>query len=213
MADGSPASITGVVVEHFGGEEFKAFLDLVWPRVDDEEKLSQVQEVWSDQAFTFPAAQDCNFGFIQKRNGPCGILSLVEAHMVMAYVWSAGASAQGVHELDMKPLLDLTGEAREHLLLLAIGNLIWSVAQKSSGSSSECCATVILPSAGTPLPTPPSVLFKDENCLELHRCPTREAVHHAICSRKQEFLSEDGKGVLLCLYSLVLCRGVKEVGS
>ena len=152
---------------------------LVWP--DD----APVPESWMAQDISFSEAENARIGIVQRRNGPCGILSVLQAYLVIELHEEAGET--GSIDLNAVPSEDAVNGAFCRLLRAA-------AAAHPAGHKLTLCEW---DAAGVP-----GAIVSQE--------VDPDMLHAAVDGMYSEGFRAPG-GVVLLLYSALLTRGVDLV--
>eukprot|EP01061_Rhynchopus_euleeides_P047041 TRINITY_DN9229_c0_g2_i2.p1 TRINITY_DN9229_c0_g2~~TRINITY_DN9229_c0_g2_i2.p1 ORF type:complete len:547 (+),score=194.08 TRINITY_DN9229_c0_g2_i2:178-1641(+) len=153
--------------------------DLVWP------EKAEIPESWSTQGIEFSKEDGARVGLLQRKNGPCGVLSVLQAYVIIELLDQARAAGKPNFSLDETPSDDIVCRALSRCLIASaklhpadhqIVICEWADSQKSQITSETT---------------------------------TRAHVYDMVKARYNSFKSEGG--LVLLTYSCVLTRGVDAV--
>ena len=181
---------------------------VVWPvqvALENEEVCQRLIETWHIQGLEFAdPAKVCGgggrfqFGLMQHRNGPCGILAAVQAELLRELVWPEIEEDENVDCMDWDTLeKDVLREVSTKSLVKAVSEIIWRARPEK-----EDVAKMVLVDEELSHP-----LAYDS--LEVVTCGSKEQVLTLVRGVLDVFTRPGG--VILLLYSVVLTRGCHKV--
>lgn len=148
---------------------------------------------WQQQSFTFNDTSELEFGLVQHKGGPCGILAAVQAliikHLMDHYCGN----------------LSPNNAERQQVLTKVLASMLWQAAIYDGGSK---FAYVCHDSGRSKFHS--SLLYRNDGITEkiqFTRCSTLKATENSVQEFLPQFQSVMGKGCILFLYSLILSRG------
>ncbi|KAG4086199.1 hypothetical protein H8356DRAFT_1298013 [Neocallimastix lanati (nom. inval.)] len=149
------------------------------------------QDSWKGKRFIFNKNQNVSYGLIQEKGGPCGLISVVQAYIILHLVFK-NTQYENVDE-DM--LHTFSEDEKEDALINSLADIIWK-----SGEWNNSC-TIVLPS--------PNSLSKNlaENLI-LYKVYSRDACRNFISQNLSQIQTHS---FLLLLYSTILSRGIDNV--
>ena len=181
---------------------------VVWPAkvsLENEEVCQRLLDTWHVQGLAFadpPKVRGGDgrfqFGLIQHRNGPCGILAAVQAELLRELVWPEIEEDDNVDHQDWDTLEeDVLREVSTKCLVTAVSEIIWR-----ARPDKDAVAKIVLVDEELSHP-----LAYDS--LEVVDCGSKEQVS-AMVRGVLDIFTKPG-GVILLLYSVVLTRGCHKV--
>jgi len=146
---------------------------------------------WRGKRFIFNKNQNISYGLIQEKGGPCGLISVVQAYIILHLVFKNNQ----YENVDEEILHSFTDEEKEDALMNSLADIIWKC-----GEWNNSC-TIVLPS--------PNSLSKNlaENLI-LYKVYSRDACYNFISQNLSQIQIH---GFLLLLYSTILSRGIDNV--
>lgn len=155
---------------------------------------------WRNQSFSFCDLYALEYGIVQLKGGPCGVLAAVQAFVLKHLLF-------GGKKVDTKKKLHPSSRDRTKALASAISEILWR-----SGDSKS--ATVALPTGGS------NVLgagrYKPDQLTEalvLYTFKSSESLYSFISQNITQFESDSSSGCILLLYSVILSRSIQKVTS
>ncbi|XP_063680567.1 probable ubiquitin carboxyl-terminal hydrolase MINDY-4 isoform X2 [Bolinopsis microptera] len=152
---------------------------------------------WEQQSFTFNDKFELEFGLVQHKGGPCGILAAVQAlvikHLMAHYYGNLSPS----------------NAERQQVLTKVLASILWQAANYDGGMK---YAYVCYDSGRSKFQS--SILYRKDGItekLQFSRCSTLTATENCVQEFLPQFQSPMGKGCILFLYSLILSRGVDAI--
>ncbi len=183
-------------------ELHRQLIQKVWPpaREEEEEATSgQICQLWFCQTFALHKSEPSFWGFLQKKNGPCGVLAAVQAWLIYDLL----AQGKQSHEPQLATRCD--AEKAKTALITALCRMVANVAGTSSIFRLVFFESV--ENSSLPLiPTDPSTWHEH---LVVCECNSWTSLYQLFQS-KEDLLCQEGALVAL-IYSLVLT--LEEEGS
>lgn len=154
---------------------------------------------WDQQSFTFNDTHGLEFGLVQHKGGPCGILAAVQALIIK--------HLKEHHNGDLSP----SNGKRQIVLVKVLSSILWQAANYKGGNK---CVKVCYNSGRSKFA--PSALYRNDGItekLQYSRCPTLASTEACVQEFLPQFQNTTGKGCILFVYSLVLSRGKLRSGQ
>ncbi|XP_066912043.1 probable ubiquitin carboxyl-terminal hydrolase MINDY-4 [Clytia hemisphaerica] len=155
---------------------------------------------WRRQGFYFSTHPDLEYGLMQEKGGPCGLLASVQAWILRYLLFNENGKQNG------KVPLSLTREEQEEALIKALTQILWRSKQPHDSQT-----VIAIPSKSPKFNASPST-YKADNLterLDLYEC--KEKVKLEMFLKKNLTLFQQKDGIVLFLYSVVLTYGIKNV--
>ncbi|XP_013399947.1 probable ubiquitin carboxyl-terminal hydrolase MINDY-4 [Lingula anatina] len=155
---------------------------------------------WLYQSFTFSDQPRLQYGIVQKKGGPCGVLAAVQAMVLQEMLFNK----------ETKPTSDSLEPSRKErtaCLAAAISAILWRAGQQKEAVVTLPCGRSIFAGSGR---------YKPDNVTEtlvLNIFSTQEELHEFIKQHINTFELEGSTGVVLFTYSLILSRTIPELKS
>ena len=148
---------------------------------------------WEKQSFTFNDTTDLEFGLVQHKGGPCGILAAVQALIIKALLENK------------KGNFSPSNAERQEVLAKVLSSVLWHAANYEGGSK---CVKVCYDSGRSRFQS--AIMYRNDGITEkvqLCRCDSLTATENCVLEFLPQFQSPMGKGCILFLYSVILSRG------
>jgi len=166
--------------------------------------IDRLIETWHKQGFEFARPGQVRggggrfqFGLVQHRNGPCGVLAAVQAEILRYLVWPEMEEDENVDEMDWDTLdQEVLDQVSAKGLVTALSSILWRARPDKDAS----VKVVLADSLAHPLDYP---------SLQVIECSSKPQVE-ALVRCVLKMLVNPG-GVILLLYSVVMTRGVHKV--
>ncbi|XP_041366693.1 probable ubiquitin carboxyl-terminal hydrolase MINDY-4 isoform X2 [Gigantopelta aegis] len=155
---------------------------------------------WRYQGFSFCDIPDLQYGIVQKKGGPCGVLASVQACFLQEMLF-------GESLLPKRRSLQPTCTERSMYLATALSRIFWR-------AGSQLKAVVTVPSGRAHVIG--SSRFKSDDLTEMLMLYTFIKYEELLSFMRQtihQFEMDGNGGIILALYSSVLSRGVDKVRS
>lgn len=155
---------------------------------------------WRNQSFSFCDLYGLEYGIVQLKGGPCGVLAAVQA-FVLKHLLFGGKKG------DSKKKLQPSSRERTKALTSAISEILWR-AGDSRG------AVVALPTGGSNVFG--AGRYKPDQLTEalvLYTFNSSESLLSFISQNISQFESDSSSGCILLLYSVILSRSIRKVIS
>ncbi|XP_062517823.1 probable ubiquitin carboxyl-terminal hydrolase MINDY-4 [Corticium candelabrum] len=154
---------------------------------------------WQRHGFSFCDLPGLEYGLIQLKGGPCGVLASVQAFIIKHLLFAS-------NEKKPNRKLEPSDAERRDALCLAIAEILWRC-----GEEQRAC--VVRPSLNTLFGSMPGKYKADRITEYLHIFHTTEksALEHFIKDNISQFESSACNGVILFLYSALLSRGLTKI--
>lgn len=152
---------------------------------------------WERQSFTFNDRLELEFGLVQHKGGPCGILAAVQALIIKHLMNNYNGN------------LSPNNAERQHILTKVLASILWQAANYEGGSK---FAHICYDSGRSKFHS--SILYRNDGItekLQISRCSTLTATENCVQDLLPQFQSASGKGCILFLYSLILSRGMYDI--
>ncbi|RDD45812.1 Protein FAM188B [Trichoplax sp. H2] len=158
---------------------------------------------WRIQSFLFSDVEGIQYGIVQKKGGPCGILAALQAFFLKHLLFTNPEN----QNIAKSQIANVTESMQQESLVLAIAETLWK--------AGNCRRSVVALLQS-------SVHFKGNSQfrldqltekLTLHTVISLESLRKLIQENLSQFQNPKGNGCILYLYSLILSRtveGVKE---
>ncbi|XP_033127189.1 probable ubiquitin carboxyl-terminal hydrolase MINDY-4 isoform X2 [Anneissia japonica] len=159
---------------------------------------SAFNDEWRAQGFGFSNTSHLEYGIVQHKGGPCGVLASVQACMIRQLLFGEGKLASPAS------LQPLTSE-RSHCLAGGLADIFWRAGSRKS-------ATVCL-SSGRPVFTA-GARYKSDNLTEtlnLNSFSSYEDLYNFLKANIGAFEGQNSPGVILSLYSVIFSRTVDKI--
>ncbi|XP_064647724.1 probable ubiquitin carboxyl-terminal hydrolase MINDY-4 isoform X2 [Lineus longissimus] len=153
---------------------------------------------WRDQSFSFCDLPELQYGIVQKKGGPCGVLASVQACFLQELLFTDGKN-NGHRSL--KP----PRHRRSEKLATSLSNIFWRAGEHKR-------AVVTLPGGRTMFPS--SVRYKADGLTEtltLNRFDKKDDLTQFMMKCISQFELDGNSGVVLALYSAILSRSIKSI--
>ncbi|XP_071102067.1 probable ubiquitin carboxyl-terminal hydrolase MINDY-4 [Haliotis cracherodii] len=150
---------------------------------------------WFYQSLGFCDLPELQYGIVQKKGGPCGVMASIQACMLQEMLF-------GEHKLTHNKCLDPSRSERSTFLARALSHILWRAGDFKK-------AVVSMPS-GRPHVLA-SAKFKHDNLTETLTLYTFTKYEELLSFMKQsisQFELDGNNGVILVLYSALLSRGL-----
>ncbi|KAI6645852.1 hypothetical protein LOD99_13111 [Oopsacas minuta] len=153
---------------------------------------------WKRQGFFFCDLPGIEFGLIQLKGGPCGLLAVIQAHIVKYLLFHSDETAEKA--------LTPKGTVRKSALRHAMAEVLW----RAGGHK---CVSVVLPAA-SPYFGSNSGYKSDQltECLQIHQLRGLEELNSFLEYNLDKFMNQN-PGCILFLYSALLSRGVSAINK
>ena len=148
---------------------------------------------WEQQSFTYNDKTDLEFGLVQHKGGPCGILAAVQASIVKTLLESNSGN------------FSPTNAERQKVLTTVLSSILWQAANYDGGSRT---VKVCHDSGRSRFQS--AITYRNDGItekLQFCRCNSLAATESCVAEFLPQFQSPMGKGCILFLYSAVLSRG------
>jgi hypothetical protein len=154
---------------------------------------------WQKQSFTFCDLPGLEYGLVQIKGGPCGVLASVQAYIIKHLLFSVKQSKQNGQ---MGP----NDAERRAALCSSLVEILWKC-----GSMQKAC--IVKPSACAQFGAVPGKYKTDQltECLCVFEFNKKSSLEQFTRENISQFENSSGKGVILFLYSALLSRGLKQV--
>uniref|UniRef100_A0A7S0WEH1 Probable ubiquitin carboxyl-terminal hydrolase MINDY-4 n=1 Tax=Pyramimonas obovata TaxID=1411642 RepID=A0A7S0WEH1_9CHLO len=153
---------------------------------------------WKQGLFFKENVKGLEYGLVQKQGGPCGVLAAVQAQMLCSLATKAGTTSPKV--------VDLTRKQYEDALADGIAQALWKAS--SAGLRSANGAYVVNCSERSTQGMTLDMCLRQS---KKTRVKSLEEAQGAVRSCLGVWMEQDGWGLLLFLYSLVLSRGIQNI--
>jgi len=154
---------------------------------------------WRLQGFTFCSHAGLRYGMVQKKGGSCGVMASVQAAMLRQLLF-AGSRTKTID----RSCLECSSSARSDALARALATIFWR-------AGNETQAIVTIPANRPVMERGGS--FKADRITEtlmLNPFDSYASLETFMLQQVAHF-EADGSGVILCLYSTILSRGIARV--
>lgn len=148
---------------------------------------------WEQQSFTFNDSYELEFGLVQHKGGPCGILAAVQA-LIIKHLMEH-------NEGNLSP----SNAERQQVLKKVLASILWQAANYAGGKKVVC---VCSDSGRNKFQS--SILYRNDGITEkvqYSRCLTLADTENCVQEFLPQLQSHMGKGCILFLYSVILSRG------
>ncbi|PVD30074.1 hypothetical protein C0Q70_09335 [Pomacea canaliculata] len=155
---------------------------------------------WRLQSFTFCNIPQIQYGIVQRKGGPCGVLASVQAVFLQEMLF-------GENKLPSSKCLRPTKTERSEFLAKAVAKILWRAGNQTK-------AVVAVPSMQCHIPG--TTQFKQDEVTEklvLYNFKQFSELLEFLKQSIHEFERDGSSGVILCMYSAILSRGVEKVRS
>lgn len=155
---------------------------------------------WRKQAFSFCDLYGLEYGIVQLKGGPCGVLASVQGFVLKHLLF-------GVNKGDVKKKLHPSSRERTKALASAISEILWRAGDNKK-------ATVALATGGSNVFG--AGRYKPDQLTEtlvLYAFKTSESLQNFISQNITQFESDTSSGCILLLYSVILSRSIERVRS
>ncbi|ORX81495.1 hypothetical protein BCR32DRAFT_268238 [Anaeromyces robustus] len=149
------------------------------------------QDAWKGKRFIFNKNPVVSYGLIQEKGGPCGLISVVQAFIILHLVFKNSK----YENVDEEMLHSFTEDEREEALINSLADIIW----KSGEWNNKCIIA---------LPSPNSLSKNLAENLILYNIYSRDACCNFISQNLSQIQIH---GFLILLYSTILSRGIDNV--
>lgn len=152
---------------------------------------------WRMQHFAFSDIKDLQYGLVQFKGGPCGVVAVVQAYVLKYLLFE---------QKPTKDPLEPTQLQRETALVNALTDILWT-----AGGGKHC--VVALPSArAAAMP----YTYKPDKITEkvsMYTCNSREIALQYITRNVAYYFSEGSNSCIYFTYSVVLSHGIDRIKS
>lgn len=155
---------------------------------------------WRNQSFSFCDLYGLDYGIVQLKGGPCGVLAAVQGFVLKHLLF-------GLKKGDIKKKLHPSSRDRTKALASALSDILWR-----AGDSKQ--ATVSLATGGSTFLG--AGRYKPDQLTEalvLYVFKSSESLHNFISQNITQFESDGSSGCILFLYSVILSRSIEMVRS
>ncbi|XP_074607828.1 putative ubiquitin carboxyl-terminal hydrolase MINDY-4 isoform X1 [Acropora palmata] len=155
---------------------------------------------WRKQGFSFCDLYGLEYGIVQLKGGPCGVLASVQGFVLKHLLF-------GVNKGDVKKKLHPSLRERTKALASAISEILWRAGDNKR-------ATVALATGGSNVFG--AGRYKPDQLTEtlvLYAFKTSESLQNFISQNITQFESDTSSGCILLLYSVILSRTIERVRS
>ncbi|KAJ7319204.1 hypothetical protein OS493_036367 [Desmophyllum pertusum] len=155
---------------------------------------------WRNQSFSFCDLYQLEYGIVQLKGGPCGVLAAVQG-FVLKHLLFGGKKG------DTKKKLQPSSRERTNAVTSAISEILWR-----AGDNRD--ATVALPTGGSNFFG--AGRYKPDQLTEalvLYTFKSSESLHSFLSQNITQFESDKSSGCILLLYSVILSRSIQTVIS
>ncbi|KAL9961433.1 hypothetical protein ACROYT_G030371 [Oculina patagonica] len=155
---------------------------------------------WRNQSFSFCDLYQLEYGIVQLKGGPCGVLAAVQG-FVLKHLLFGGKKG------DTKKKLQPSSRERTKALTSALSEILWR-----AGDNKE--AIVALPTGGSNFFG--AGRYKPDQLTEalvLYTFKSSESLHSFLSQNITQFESDKSSGCILLLYSVILSRSIQTVIS
>jgi len=152
---------------------------------------------WEKQSFVFNDTQHLEFGLVQHKGGPCGILAVVQAGVIKHIISSTN------------PNLSPRNAERQQILIKVLACILWQTANYTGGTK-----TVYVCSNSGRSKFQSSLMYRNDGVtekLQITQCNTLASTEVCVREFLPQFQNNMGKGCILLLYSAVLSRGIDQI--
>ncbi|KAL5007676.1 hypothetical protein ScPMuIL_016482 [Solemya velum] len=156
---------------------------------------------WRYQSFTFCDLPSLEYGIVQKKGGPCGVLAAVQAMVLQELLFTE-------NKIPVKRRFDPSHEERSCALAVALGKVLWRAGEQKK-------AVVAIPS-GRPVFTGGGSMYRSDELTETLMLNHFKSSAEVVSFMKQcigQFELDGYSGVILLVYSAILSRGIDVVKS
>ncbi|KAK7488708.1 hypothetical protein BaRGS_00020005 [Batillaria attramentaria] len=160
--------------------------------------MQYFNDEWRLQGFTFCDLPDLLYGIVQRKGGPCGVLASVQAVFLQEMLFGEKKLPQG---RSLKP----TRSERSQFLASALARICWRAGEQSR-------AVIALPSSQNHVLG--STRFRQDDVTEklvLYTFTSFSDLSVFMRDSIQQFETDGSSGVVLCMYSAILSRGIEKV--
>lgn len=181
---------------------------LVWPKEvvqDNVDVMHRLLDTWHGQGLQFAHPESVSggggrfqFGLLQHRNGPCGVLAAVQAEILRYLVWPDKEEDDNVDGMDWDTLdKEVLDQVSTKGLVTAVCSILWRARPDKDAQAKLVVAHEQL---SHPL---------DYASLEVVECATTAQLEALVRCVLQMLVGPGG--VVLLLYSVVITRGLHKV--
>ncbi|ORX41697.1 hypothetical protein BCR36DRAFT_416592 [Piromyces finnis] len=149
------------------------------------------QDSWKGKRLSFNRNSSVSYGLIQEKGGPCGLISVVQAYVILHLAFKNTK----YENVDEEVLHSFTDGEKEDALINSLADIIWK-----SGEWNHCCIIA--------LPSPNSISKNLAENLTLYNIYSRDACYNFI---SQNLNQMQVHAFLILLYSTILSRGIDNV--
>ncbi|XP_067649830.1 probable ubiquitin carboxyl-terminal hydrolase MINDY-4 [Haliotis asinina] len=153
---------------------------------------------WFYQSLGFCDLPELQYGIVQKKGGPCGVMASIQACLLQEMLF-------GEHKLAHNKCLEPTRSERSNFLARALSHILWR--------AGDCKKAIVSMPSGRPHVLA-SAKFKHDNLTETLTLYTFNKYDELLSFMKQsvsQFELDGNNGVILVLYSALLSRGLDRV--
>ncbi|XP_022794375.1 probable ubiquitin carboxyl-terminal hydrolase MINDY-4 [Stylophora pistillata] len=153
---------------------------------------------WRNQSFSFCDLYQLEYGIVQLKGGPCGVLAAVQG-FVLKHLLFGGKKG------DTKKKLQPSSRERTKALTSALSEILWRAGDHKT-------ATVALPTGGSNFFG--AGRYKPDQLTEalvLHDFKSSESLQSFLAQNITQFESDKSSGCILLLYSVMLSRSIQKV--
>lgn len=155
---------------------------------------------WRNQSFSFCDLYQLEYGIVQLKGGPCGVLAAVQGFVLKHFLF-------GGKKGDRKKKLQPSSRERTTALTSALSEILWRAGNNKT-------AAVALPTGGSNFFG--AGRYKPDQLTEalvLHDFKSSESLHSFLSQNITQFESDKSSGCILLLYSAILSRSIQKVIS
>ncbi|GBG33036.1 Ubiquitin carboxyl-terminal hydrolase MINDY-3 [Hondaea fermentalgiana] len=180
-SNGSVSSRRSVIVRPIRTDEVRDMLDVL---LGQPKRSAGLGPSWRKQGFFFGESPQPRYGLVQLKGGPCGVLAVVQAFVLLELMY-------GIHTPCAEHWERPTASEQRAALTEALTTVIWQAADRSA----RVCTY--------DLSQERSALGE----MSVHQVKARAQVRDLIAEHLDVFMLREGPGVLLLLFSVMMTRG------
>ncbi|XP_048590318.1 probable ubiquitin carboxyl-terminal hydrolase MINDY-4 [Nematostella vectensis] len=157
---------------------------------------------WKQQGFGFCDLYGLEFGIVQYKGGPCGVLAVVQGFVLKHLLFQENNKSN-------KKILQPSSRERSRALASAITEILWQAGDSKT-------ATVALPTGMANSNFIGAGRYKPDQLTEnlvLRSFKSSESLHSFVTQQISQFEGDGRSGCILLLYSAILTRTIKKVIS
>jgi hypothetical protein len=161
---------------------------------------------WHEQGFVWSDYEGTRFGLLQRSGGPCGVLAVVQAHILKALLFSPSSGGSPLLDAHVE-LRNVADGDREEALIDALCTLILQARGAGAGAGTTSTSLVVLEKDGNA----DAALLRDmpASALAILRPASAEALRGTIRAVLPQL--QGPRGVLLFMLSMLMTRGMDRI--